>query len=293
MTAGKGPLLVLLHGWGLNSRVWDPVLPQLGRRFTTVCLDLPGHGASPWPPGFHDIDSLADPIIASLEAAIDHVHGRTVRCETTAGMQEVEQRREQLPRHGRRSDSAMPGGDGCFVVGWSLGAMAAIAAAARRRGLVRRLVLVAATPKFVRAPDWPHAVEQSALNDMAGRLLGDFHATVRDFLLWQVHGDENAREALRLLRAKIKAGGEARPEALSAGLQVLAMADLRPRLPALDVPTLVIAGERDRLSHPQAGAALASALPQARLRIVERAAHAPFLSHPEEFCADVAQFLAA
>jgi pimeloyl-[acyl-carrier protein] methyl ester esterase len=51
------PLLLLLHGWGLHSGVWQPVLPALQQHFDTVLLDLPGLGRS---------DALAGPV--SLEA---------------------------------------------------------------------------------------------------------------------------------------------------------------------------------------------------------------------------------
>jgi pimeloyl-[acyl-carrier protein] methyl ester esterase len=43
---GAGPDLVLLHGWGLHSGVWDDVLPDLARRFRVHAVDLPGHGHS-------------------------------------------------------------------------------------------------------------------------------------------------------------------------------------------------------------------------------------------------------
>lgn len=41
---GQGPNLVLLHGWGMSSEVWQPVLPLLQSSFTVHCIDLPGHG---------------------------------------------------------------------------------------------------------------------------------------------------------------------------------------------------------------------------------------------------------
>lgn len=43
---GKGPDLVLLHGWGLHSGVWDETLPALAERFRVHAVDLPGHGYS-------------------------------------------------------------------------------------------------------------------------------------------------------------------------------------------------------------------------------------------------------
>lgn len=43
---GAGPQLVLLHGWGMNAAVWEPLLPGLGERFTVTVIELPGHGGS-------------------------------------------------------------------------------------------------------------------------------------------------------------------------------------------------------------------------------------------------------
>jgi len=57
------------------------------------------------------------------------------------------------------------------------------------------------------------------------------------------------------------------------------------------VPTLVIAGEHDRLTPPGAGRELATQLPMARFRLVERSGHAPFLSHADEVLAEVLGFL--
>ena len=47
-TRGQGPALVLLHGWGLNHRVWgEEVVAALAQDFHLHLLDLPGHGRSP------------------------------------------------------------------------------------------------------------------------------------------------------------------------------------------------------------------------------------------------------
>jgi pimeloyl-[acyl-carrier protein] methyl ester esterase len=44
--AGCGPDLVLLHGWGLSSSVWQPVRERLAAHYTLHLVDLPGHGRS-------------------------------------------------------------------------------------------------------------------------------------------------------------------------------------------------------------------------------------------------------
>ena len=46
-TTGEGNChLVLLHGWGLNAKVWDCITPQLASHFTLHLVDLPGYGRS-------------------------------------------------------------------------------------------------------------------------------------------------------------------------------------------------------------------------------------------------------
>lgn len=43
---GRGPQLVLLHGWGMNAAVWEPLLPELAEHFSLTVIELPGHGES-------------------------------------------------------------------------------------------------------------------------------------------------------------------------------------------------------------------------------------------------------
>jgi pimeloyl-ACP methyl ester carboxylesterase len=43
--AGNGPVLILLHGAGLNSHMWDAMRRHLDPRWRVIALDLPGHGA--------------------------------------------------------------------------------------------------------------------------------------------------------------------------------------------------------------------------------------------------------
>lgn len=45
-TRGAGPPLLLLHGWAMHGGIFAPLLPELARRHTVHCVDLPGHGRS-------------------------------------------------------------------------------------------------------------------------------------------------------------------------------------------------------------------------------------------------------
>ncbi len=49
LTAGRGPAVVLLHGYAETSRMWRPLMPRLAEHFTVIAPDLPGIGGSDIP----------------------------------------------------------------------------------------------------------------------------------------------------------------------------------------------------------------------------------------------------
>jgi pimeloyl-[acyl-carrier protein] methyl ester esterase len=252
---GRGPALALLHGWGLNLRVWDGLTAALCERFRIIAVDLPGHGRSEWLPER-----------SSLEAQAEQVH---------------------------RAVSAVSGT--YSLLGWSLGGQIALQLAAAgpegAAAAIDRLVLIAATARLSAAPDWTHGVPPERLAEQAAGLRSDYRRTVGDFLELQVRGSAGGEAALGQLRAALFAHGEARPEALARGLELLRDTDLRPLLGAVAQPTLVIAGQYDRVTLPAASRALAAALADARYEEIRRAAHAPFLSHLPQVSALLTRFL--
>jgi pimeloyl-[acyl-carrier protein] methyl ester esterase len=64
--ADRAADLVLLHGWGLHSLVWDDIMPGLLQYFRVTVIDLPGLGQSPMPAGDYTLDYLAQHVGAIL-----------------------------------------------------------------------------------------------------------------------------------------------------------------------------------------------------------------------------------
>ena len=58
-TGGSGPAVILLHGFAETSRMWNPILPALGQKFTVIAPDLPGIGDSSIPSGTMDMKAAA------------------------------------------------------------------------------------------------------------------------------------------------------------------------------------------------------------------------------------------
>lgn len=179
----------------------------------------------------------------------------------------------------------------CALVGWSLGGMVAAQLAATGHPSIRRLVLLSSTPRFLRGDGWEPGLDPVVVDEFAAELQRDYRGLVRRFLALQARGDERQGGWLRTLRAGVFARGEPDPAALRAGLTVLIGADLRAAAGAIRVPTLVVAGEHDRLTPPQAGAWWAARINGARWLQVPGAGHAPFLSHPEVVAQALGAFL--
>lgn len=177
------------------------------------------------------------------------------------------------------------------VLGWSLGGAVAMEWALARPGRFDRLVLVATSPRFVAAADWPHAMAAATLARFGDELRVAYRPTLQRFLSLQLHGSEHGRAALATMRKHLFARGEPSAGVLERALDLLAGVDLRARVPALAVPARVVSGDRDTLAPASAGRWLAAALPAASYAEIPGAAHVPFLSHPDAFTAAVDGFL--
>lgn len=176
-------------------------------------------------------------------------------------------------------------------IGWSLGGMACLQAAARAPERVRGLVLVASSACFVRTPDWPHALDAAVFDAFAADLERDPTATLQRFLALQAAAGHARRETLRRLRGLWRAAPEPALPALRAGLAILRHIDLRALLPQIQCPVLLLTGACDNLVPAAALPVMAAALRTVDTQLIAAAGHAPLVSDVAEFCARLRHFL--
>jgi len=173
--------------------------------------------------------------------------------------------------------------------GWSLGGLIALQAALDNADHVRGLAMITSSPRFVAAPDWPRGVKREVFEQFDAGLRSDYRATIERFLALEALGSERTQACLHELRAHVFERGEPAIAALEAGLRALETTDLRARLKQLTVPSLWLAGRRDRLVPQAAMRWSAQQSPQGRF-VEFPSGHAPFIGHADEVAAAIVAF---
>ncbi len=176
-----------------------------------------------------------------------------------------------------------------LLLGWSLGGLVATELALRAPQQVAGLISVASSPCFTAGKDWP-GIKPETLAIFRAQLNSDFQRTVERFLALQTLGTDSARQDARRLKEVVLAQPMPSVKVLDGGLAILREIDLRDRLTQLSLPFLRLYGVLDGLVPRRIAAQLDAALPASPSVVMEKAAHAPFISHPDDFCQHIIDF---
>ena len=171
--------------------------------------------------------------------------------------------------------------DNAVWLGWSLGGLICLAMQQRYPEKVRKLSLMATTPKFVGCETWPCAMAPPVFDSFASNLQVDQQQTLQRFLMLQAKGAVQSRETIRELSEQLATQHAPQPEALRQGLALLLQTDMRDALSQATCPLQLILGERDTLipaSMPDYAKKLNPAL---GVTMIDGVGHAPFIAQPQ------------
>jgi len=178
------------------------------------------------------------------------------------------------------------------IVAWSMGGLVAMNIALRCPGYMSKLVLIASNAQFVVSDTWSTAMRAEVLDGFVENLNADYRQTLQRFLMLQARGGDNAKETIRALKQRLYQYGEPDKKALKGGLQLLKNTRFVTQLAKMDLPVLLMFGKRDALVPVAAAQQMQQRFPNARLVTFATAAHAPFLSHFDEYIKSLRDFLA-
>jgi non-heme chloroperoxidase len=255
---GDGPPVVLVHGWPVDSRSWEPqVHPLLAAGYRVITYDRRGFGRSSRPTAGYDFDTLA----ADLHALVEHLDLR-----------------------------------GATVVGFSLGT-GELARYIGRHGTGRlgaAVFIETLAPSFAKSDANPWGVDEAGVAAVQQAILDDrgtwLTALLNDFL--NLEDNLGKRVSEETVRATWNAGSEASPYATWACPPGW-LEDFGPDIAAIDVPTLILHGTADRiLPIDGQGRRMHAALPAARYVEIEGGPHVMAVSHAPEVNRELLAFLA-
>jgi len=269
---GTGPTVVLSHGFSLNSTIWHHQMRELSSEIRMVMYDHRGHGYSGLPPSD---DWSLDALAQDLEAVIRDASNR----------------------------------EPVIVVGHSMGGMTLLrycelfpdAIGARVRGLV----LVDTTSADVMGGLLPalarrvqaavEGVEEIAMRALQGRTdnVDRLRARANNLVYLGTRlmgfGHDPSPTQVAFIEKLLS---DVPSSVWFKLIPTMLGMDVSRALDAIDVPTLVIAGEKDKLTPLAAAQRIADGVPGADLVVLPDTGHIPMLERADEFNALLRRFVA-
>lgn len=256
---GSGQPIILIHGYPLNSASWEkqiPVLLESGHR--VIAYDRRGFGKSSQPTTGYNYDTFA----ADLHHVVTHLHLKDV-----------------------------------ILVGFSMGG-GEVARYIGKYGSknVSKAVIVSGVPPFLlKTADNPEGVDASVFEGIQKTVAADRYAFFTEFFK-------------NFYNADIYLGKRVSEQAIQASWMVAALSsafasyacvptwheDFRNDVAKIDVPTLVIHGDADRiLPFSAAGERTAKLIKGAQLVVIQGGPHNVAWTHAEEVNHALLAFLKA
>lgn len=257
---GKGRPVVLIHGWPLSGRTWEPQIADLvDAGFRVIAYDRRGFGASSQPWSGYDYDTLAQDLNELItELALKDV--------TLVGF-------------------SMGGGEVARYIGLY------------GSKFIRSAVFAAAVPPYLlQSKANPEgAVTDKDVEKKEGAVLTDRLAFLEEFTqkffsdsTGQLLVSQPQREYAKMIAAF------ASPQGTHDCIDSFSRTDFRADLQKFDVPTLVIHGDNDQIVPIEvSGARTHKTIKDSELHVIKNGPHGCNLSHAKEFNCALIAFLKA
>ena len=256
---GQGKPVVFIHGWPLNSKMWEYQVTELIKHgYRCIIYDRRGFGKSDRPGGPYDYDAMA----GDLKAIIDGL-----------GLNDI------------------------TLIGFSMGGGEVARYFSKYGGeRVAKVVLVSAvTPYMLKTNDNPEGVPKEVFEGMTEGILADRPAFMQEFnkeffgVNFLKHPVSDA-----FLTAALVQQADASPIATLECAKAFAFTDFRADVKKINVPTLIIHGSADKIVPINTSSdQTAKLIPGATFKVYDGAPHGLWMTHKDELNKDLIDFMQA
>ena len=254
---GSGDPVILIHGYPLSGTSWEKqtsALLEAGHRVVTY--DRRGFGKSSQPTSGYDYDTFAE----DLHKLISHLNLRNF---ALAGF-------------------SMGGGEVARYIG-----------VYSSKGVSKAVIIGGVPPYLIKAADNPEGVDGAVFEGIKKAIAVDRYAFFTEFFKNFYNTDVflGKRVSEQVLHASWNVAATASPAASLACVDTW-HEDFRQDIAKIDVPTLVIHGDADRIvPYTAAGKRTASTIKGARLATIKDGPHCVLWTHAEQVNAELVNFL--
>ena len=249
-----GPVVMFAHGFGCDLGMWSQVVPYFADAYRIVLFDHVGAGHS-------DPAAYESGRYSSLDAYADDV----LEICDALDLEDV------------------------TLVAHSVGAMMAVAAAARAPGRFRRLVLLAPSPCYIDEPSTGYVggFSQQDIDELLRSMDNNYFAWAAA-IAPMVMGNPGRPQLGNELAGSFC---RTRPGPARDFARVTFLSDSRALLPAVTVPTVVLQCSDDALAPPEVGRYVSDHIPDCALVQLQATGHCPHVSAPLETATAILPFL--
>ena len=266
----NAPQIILIHGWGLDSDEWYYAKKELGKQYRLIVWDLAGLGQSGAPT---NNDLSLEKLARDLDAVIDASSPRPVVLlgHSIGGMIILTYCR-LFPQKIAANVNGLILAQSTYTNPVKTTTMAGLMQALQKPLLEPLCHLTIWLSPLVRLMGFMSYVNGSA-----------HRSTERS----SFSGNETRGQLDFLTRYNYASS----PAVVARGFLGMFRYDATNVLPAIAVPTLVVAGDQDTMCKPEASAFMAGNIPNARLVTLAQSRHCGLFEHHQEFHKTVSDFM--
>jgi pimeloyl-ACP methyl ester carboxylesterase len=255
---GKGPPLLLIHGFGASTYTWRHVAPELAKSYRVIAVDLKGFGQSDKPfDGRYSVYDQAE-LLAQL------IEDKDLRDLTLVG----------------------------HSFGGGVALLLALEANQRLDGRITRLVLLDSIAYPQNIPVFFRLLDVPLVSQLGVRMVPPSVQTRVALQIAYFDDSKIEPEEIELYAAPLKTAA-GKHAIIHSARQIVPedIAELSERYKTIELPTLILWCDHDRIVPLEVGIKLRRTLPNSTLRLIEDCGHMPQEEQPASTLALIKGFI--